>query len=590
MQEIPQATMCEEQSLRKLFELSRQLVLSLDLNDILQATVEGVATLTGLDSAAVYLLQDEDLRLFNTTPPLPPDFPDELRLAKIKEYPYMCRAIDTSAPVLIPDVLKVSVSPAEESTCKMRNVRTILFLPLIAETEVMGALIAGSTGTVHPVSDSEMDFAHTLANFAALAVKNAKLYQAGQQYVSELEYTIAERKRAEDEREKLRNQLVQSQKMDAIGQLAGGIAHDFNNMLCGIIGNAELLQSAITDEPLRNLVNEIITLGRRSADLIAQLLAFSRKGQNQIILIDLHQIIKEVISILKRTINPNIKIITDLQTAPCITEGDPAQIQSALLNLAVNARDAMPEGGTLSISTQIVNLDITCSQQYTCEPSPGAYIEIAMTDTGIGMNSATLEHIYEPFFTTKKLGEGTGMGLSAVYGTMKSHGGAINVTSKPGEGTTFKLYFPFIKLENRLISKESEDFESETIRSDIAASYHILIIDDEKSVAAITSEHLKNAGYKVTVFNDSLAALSFFKEHYHEISLVILDMMMPQLDGSAVYHSLSSIKPGIKVILVSGYSINGAVRALLNDGAQMFVQKPFYKSRLLKAVNKVLGN
>jgi CheY-like chemotaxis protein len=182
------------------------------------------------------------------------------------------------------------------------------------------------------------------------------------------------------------------------------------------------------------------------------------------------------------------------------------------------------------------------------------------------------------------------MGLSAVYGTMKSHGGAINVTSKPGEGTTFKLYFPFIKLENRLISKESEDFESETIRSDIAASYHILIIDDEKSVAAITSEHLKNAGYKVTVFNDSLAALSFFKEHYHEISLVILDMMMPQLDGSAVYHSLSSIKPGIKVILVSGYSINGAVRALLNDGAQMFVQKPFYKSRLLKAVNKVLGN
>lgn len=589
MQDTLQTAKSEEQSLRKLFELSRQLVISLDLDDILQATVDGVTTLTGLDSAAVYLIQDEDLRLFNTTPPLPPDFPDALRNAKIKEYPYMCRAIDTSAPVLIPDVLKVPVSPAEESTCKMRNVRTILFLPLIAETEVMGALIAGSTGIVHPVSDSEKDFAHTLANFAALAVKNAKLYQAGQQYVSELEYTIAERKRAEDEREKLRDQLVQSQKMDAIGQLAGGIAHDFNNMLCGIIGNAELLQSEITDKKLRNLVYEIITLGRRSADLIAQLLAFSRKGQNQIVLIDLHQIIEEVISILKHTINPNINITTNLQTTPCITEGDPAQIQSALLNLAVNARDAMPNGGTLSISTQIVNLDKLCSQQYTCEPSPGTYIEIAMTDTGIGMDSTTLEHIYEPFFTTKKLGEGTGMGLSAVYGTMKSHGGAINFISKPGQGTTFRLYFPFKELENYSISKEPEDFDTETLRSDIAASNHILIIDDEKSVAAITSEHLRNSGYKVTVFNDSLAALAFFKKHHRVISLVILDMMMPHLDGSAVYHSLSSIKPGVKVILVSGYSINGAVRSLLNNGAQMFIQKPFYRNRLLKAVSKVLA-
>lgn len=590
MQENQQPIVCEEQSLRKLFELSRRLVISLDLEDILQATVDGVATLTGLDTAVVYLLQDENLRLCNTTPPLPPDFPDELRYAQLKDYPYMCKAIDTSAPVLIPDVLSISISPAEESVCSMRNVRTLLFLPLIAETEVMGALIVGSTGSPHPISDSETDLSHTLANFAALAVKNARLYQTGQQYVSELEYTIAERKRAEAEKEKLRNQLVQSQKMDAIGQLAGGVAHDFNNMLCGIIGNAELLQSEITDKQLRNLVNEIITLGRRSADLIAQLLAFSRKGQTQIVLIDLHQIIGDVISILKHSIHPNIKITTKLQTTPCITEGDPAQIQSALLNLAINARDAMPEGGTLEISTRIVNLDAQSTPQYTCEPSPGSYIEIAMADTGIGMDSTTLEHIYEPFFTTKKLGEGTGMGLSAVYGTMKSHGGAISVISIPGQGTTFRLYFPFKELKDQLAPKEPESFKAKIPRSNISASEHILIIDDEKSVAAIASEHLRNAGYNVTVFNDSVAALSFFKEHHAVISLVILDMMMPQLDGSAVYHSLSSIKPGIRVILVSGYSINGAVRALLNNGAQMFIQKPFYRSRLLEAVGKMLGN
>ncbi len=591
MQENLPTAKSEEQGLRKLFELSRRLVISLDLDDILQATVEGVASLTGLDSAAVYLLQDENLRLSNTTPPLPSGFPDELRYARLKDYPYMCKSIDTSAPVLIPDVFDVSISPAEESICKMRNVRTLLFLPLIAETEVMGALIVGSIGLVHHISDSETDLSHTLANFAALAVKNARLYQAGQQYVSELEYTIAELKRAEAEKEKLRNQLVQSQKMDAIGQLAGGVAHDFNNMLCGIIGNAELLQSEIADKQLGKLATEIITLGRRSADLIAQLLAFSRKGQHQTVLIDLHQIIEEVISILKHTINPNIKITTNLQTTPCITEGDPAQIQSALLNLAVNARDAMPNGGTLSISTQVVNLDILDSQQYTCEPSPGSYVEIVIADSGIGMNSTTLEHIYEPFFTTKKMGEGTGMGLSAVYGTMKSHGGAINVISKPSKGTTFRLYFPYIELNEQTVTKEQDKFKAKTPSGhNTSASKHILIIDDEKSVATITSEHLRNAGYKVTAFNDSIAALSFFRKHHPVISLVILDMMMPEPDGSAVYHSLSSIKPGIRVILVSGYSINGAIRALLNNGAQMFIQKPFYRSRLLETVSKVLGN
>lgn len=589
MQENLHATQCKEQSLRKLFELSRRLVISLNLDDILQATVDGVATLTGLDTAAVYLLQNDKMRLCSTTPPLPPDFPDELRYAPLKEYPYLCKAIDSSAPVLIPDVVEVSISPAEELVAKMRNLRTILFLPLIAETEVMGALIVGSTNSPRSITNSEMDLSHTLANFAALAVKNARLYQAGQEYVAELEYTIAERKRAEIEREKLRKQLIQSQKMDAIGQLAGGIAHDFNNMLCGIIGNAELLQLGITDTSLRQLVGEIITISRRSADLIAQLLAFSRKGQNQNILINLHHIIEEAVSILKHSISRKIEITTDFQAFPCITEGDPAQIQSALLNLAVNARDAMPESGVLSISTRVVNLDVEICQQYTCEPSPGPFIEIAVSDTGIGMDAETLEHIYEPFFTTKKLGEGSGMGLSAVYGTMKTHGGAINVVSAPGQGTTFMLYFPLKELNDQRISEEPDHHRVESDYTSIAATNrHILIIDDEKSVANIASEHLRSAGYQVTVFTDSISALSFFREQHSKFSLVILDMMMPKLDGTAIYHSIKSISPGMRVILVSGYSINGATRALLDEGAQMFIQKPFYRVKLLDAVREVL--
>lgn len=588
MQENLQALNCKEQSLRMLFELSRRLVISLNLDDILQATVDGVTTLTGLNTAAVYLLQNNSMRLYNTTPPLPPDFPDELRYGILDNFPFMCKAIELSAPILIPDVKDVVLSPAEQSMIAMRNLRTLLFLPLIAETEVLGALIVGSTFNPISISDSETDLSHTLANFAALAVKNAKLYQVGQMYVAELEHTIAERKKAEEDREVLRNQLIQAQKMDAIGQLAGGIAHDFNNMLCGIIGNAELLKLELSDAVLLQLANEIVTIGRRSAGLISQLLAFSRKGQNQIVALDLHQIINEVVSILKHTINPKIEIKTDLQNNPSITEGDPAQIQSTLLNLAVNARDAMPDGGILTISTRYINIDAVNCHQYTCEPQPGQYIKISVTDTGIGMDAATLERIYEPFFTTKKQGEGTGMGLSAVYGIMKTHSGGINVISAPEHGTTFSLCFPFKDLSGKVVSEAKAQINTDQNYKSSANTKKIFIIDDEMSVARITAEHLRNAGYETEICTDSIAALSYFKVHHSSISLVILDMMMPKMDGSVTYHSLKSINPGIRVILVSGYCITGAVMALLNDGAHMFIQKPYYRNDLLHSVKEVL--
>jgi signal transduction histidine kinase/CheY-like chemotaxis protein len=575
-----------EQPLRKLFELSRKLVTSLNLNNTLQATVDGVSILTGLDSAAVYLLEGNMLRLGATTPPLPSDFPDELRYSSLKDFPHIGRSIDSATPVYIQDVANETLSQEEESVSKLRDIRTLLFLPLIAETEVLGALSVGSIGSPKPISNSAMDLSHTLANFAALAVKNARLYQAGQKHTAELEQTINECKLVETEREKLQEQLIQSQKMDAIGQLAGGIAHDFNNMLCGIIGHAELLYLSTSLEESHQLIKEIITISQRSADLISQLLAFSRKGQIQRIPVNLHKIVEEVVSILRHTISRNIEIKLDMQAAAFFTEGDPAQIQSTLLNLAVNARDAMPDGGILSLVTRNINLLESNCHQLSCQPTPGEYIELTVTDTGTGMDTATLERIYEPFFTTKKHGEGTGMGLSAVYGTMKSLGGAISVSSKTGQGTTFTLYFPF---KNQTV-KTAHDSEivhpgNCNISMDMKK---ILVIDDEETVASATARHLISAGYKVDFFTDSIAALSFFKDNHPAINLVILDMIMPKMDGPAIFNSLREIKPDVRFILSSGFSVNGAIQQLLNDGAQLFLPKPFRQDELIDAVCKAL--
>jgi signal transduction histidine kinase/CheY-like chemotaxis protein len=584
------ASQSEDQRLKKLFELSKQLIASFELDTILQATVEGVAILSGLDTAAVYLIEGEQLRLCNTTPPLPSQFPEDLRYATLKDYPFIIKAIDTAAPVLIPDIADVVLTPEERSVVELRNTRTLLFLPLIAETEVMGALIVGSIAKTTELSNTDTEFANTLANFAALAVKNARLFQDRQRYAEELEQTLEERTRAEEERKNLLEQLIQAQKMDAIGRLAGGIAHDFNNLLSGIIGLAELLHMETKDENVQGIAREIVAVGERSAELTAKLLAFSRKGKIQIVSVDIHKIVREVVSILKHTLSRSISVSIELSDVTLFTDGDPAQIQSALLNLAVNARDAMPDGGELTIRTRTLEVGENCAQPGMSGLKPGNYIEITVADTGTGMDDKTLEHIYEPFYTTKEPGKGTGMGLSAVYNTMKSHNGAISLSSKLGQGTVFKLYF----LKGTQNESESSAVNQFAVRSDntpvLKHSFmkKICIIDDEVVVAKIAAEHLRFVGYDVSIFIDSTEAISFFRENHPTVYLVILDMIMPRMDGSATYYALKQIDPEVKIILSSGYSVNGTVQELLDDGAKQFIQKPFRRKDLIEVVQKVL--
>jgi CheY-like chemotaxis protein len=324
--------------------------------------------------------------------------------------------------------------------------------------------------------------------------------------------------------------------------------------------------------------------------LTAQLLAFSRKGRYRTEAVDIHRVVDEVVSILKHTINRRIVIKKTFTAEPSYVQGDPSLIQSALLNLALNARDAMPESGEIFFYTEIVTFDDAFCKQNSFDLKPGYYLQISVTDSGVGMDAETLEHIYEPFFTTKKPGEGTGMGLAAVYGTMKIHGGAIGVYSEAGKGATFRLYFP-IGTPKTVSKGEREDASTgaEPQRSPVPNRDDlILVVDDEKMVAAVAAEHLRSAGYHVRVFTDSPAALSFFREKHTAVSLVILDMIMPALDEAEMYHAFKAVNPKIPAILSSGFSLNGATQALLDDGARAFIQKPFRRTHLLRTVRRVL--
>lgn len=579
----------DEPHFRKLFKFSRRLVASLDINEICQITVEGVATLAGLDTAAIYLTQGDMLRLQNTTPPLPPQFPEELRNAKLGDHPNIQKAIATSAPVFIPDATTAVLSAAEQSVFTIRNLSTVLFLPLIAESEVLGAFIVGSVGVCKPITEDQIDLSYMLANLAALAVKNARLFQQRQQYAAKLEQTLEERKKAEAERERLREQLLQVQKMDAIGQLAGGIAHDFNNMLCGIIGSAELIKGTASEAEVIQFAQEIITLGQRSGELTSQLLAFSRKGQIKCIPVALDTLAHEVVTILGRTISRNIEIKPTFNAQSSYTRGDPAQIQNAILNLGVNARDAMPNGGMLIMQTCCVDLTAESCRAILADLVPGRYIELLVVDTGVGMDTATLEHMYEPFFTTKKRGEGTGMGLSAVYGTMMMLGGAITVESSPWKGTTFKLYFPAHNPDASADTGEQQNGDAAPKTYGLEHPLQkILLVDDEEILTGIAARHLQNAGYKVLAFTDSLAALSYFTANQAVVALVILDLVMPGMDGVSLYRAIKAIKPEVGVILSSGFSLDAASQTLFRDEKLVFIQKPYLRHELIAAVGNVL--
>jgi two-component system cell cycle sensor histidine kinase/response regulator CckA len=389
---------------------------------------------------------------------------------------------------------------------------------------------------------------------------------------------ITERILSQREVRKLEQQLYHSKKMEAIGTLAGGIAHDFNNLLMGILGNASLILLQIdSSHPYYEKLKNIEKYVQNGADLTKQLLGFARGGKYEVKPTDLNKIVKNSSEMFGRT-KKEIVIYPKYQKNIWTVEIDRGQINQVLLNLYVNAWQAMPEGGNLYIQTKNIFLDENYVKPY--ELKPGRYVMISVTDTGVGMDETTQEMIFDPFFTTKEMGRGIGLGLASVYGIIKNHDGIINVDSKEGEGTTFNIFLP--TTEKKIIQEEPLP------ENLLKGAETILVVDDEDMIINICKHLLEEMGHKVLIAKSGKEALEIYEKNNDEIDMVILDMVMPDMGGGETYNKLKQINPEVKVLLASGYSIDGQASEILARGCNGFIQKPFHMENLSHKIREIL--
>ncbi|HTV57775.1 MAG TPA: response regulator [Verrucomicrobiae bacterium] len=389
---------------------------------------------------------------------------------------------------------------------------------------------------------------------------------------------------AEDitDRSVLEKQLLQAQKFEAIGQLAGGIAHDFNNMIGAILGWADIgLDETEPDSRLHRHFEKMRHQAERAAALTRQLLAFARRQILEPRNIDLNQSVTETLSLLEKVIGGNIEMKTHLAPDLAVVRADPTQVEQVLMNLCINARDAMPGGGAILIETSNAHFDDEyCASQPFARP--GSYSLLAVSDTGTGMDAATLDRIFEPFFTTKELGKGTGLGLATVYGIVRQHGGFVHVYSEPGHGTTFRIYLP----------SSSQPCDSPETVEDAAeirgGSEVILVAEDHDGLRELARETLTNLGYRVLLACEGEQAVREFHEHSLEIDILLLDVVLPKLSGSEVYSHISQSAPRIPVIFATGYSADLALPDQLRRAGITVLQKPYSPRTLARKVRDVL--
>ncbi|MDC7224353.1 MAG: response regulator [Spirochaetales bacterium] len=382
-----------------------------------------------------------------------------------------------------------------------------------------------------------------------------------------------------DEKERI-EQLRQSEKMDAIGQLAGGVAHDFNNMLGGISGASELLEMHLAEDSwaLQN-IDIIKNAAERAAGLTGKLLSFSRKGSHVSSTFDLHGLLRDVVAILERTLDRRIRIIYEPEAPDTMVSGDPSQLQSGFINICVNARDAMPEGGEIRIGTKNIFLDEEyCGVGKTL--TPGSYIQISLEDNGTGIPPEVQSRIFEPFFTTKEVGKGTGLGLAAVYGMVKDHRGDIRLYSEMGKGTVFHIYIPVVPDRKAFVPAAEGDV--------FRGNGTILVVDDEDIIRSTASMLLEHMGYTVLLAEDGKQGVAVYKENHHKIDLVILDMIMPVMNGRDAFGEIRKINPRARVILASGFSRNKDVERMFSKGLSGFIKKPYNRRELGRLLGEVL--
>lgn len=395
---------------------------------------------------------------------------------------------------------------------------------------------------------------------------------------------ITERKQAEELLRRRDEELRQSQKMEAVGRLSGGIAHDFNNLLGVIIGYSESIESRLApSDPLRKSAEEIRKAGERAASLTLQLLAFSRQQVLQPQILDLNALVTDMGKMLRRLIGMHIELTAKLATDLGQVKAEQSRIEQVIVNLVVNARDAMPEGGKLLIETSNLDVNESLASSFPFL-QPGPYVLLTVTDTGVGMDDSTRRHIFEPFFTTKGPGKGTGLGLATVYGVVKQSGGSVIVDSEPGKGSTFKIFLP--RTQESAVAPAPEEAPAKGS----TGTGTILLVEDEEALLNLTAERLTQSGYTVLPARDGIHALEVERSFHGTIDLLLTDVMMPRMGGLALARSISKLRPGMRIAFMTGHAEREAsFREALRAGAES-IQKPFSQDRLLRLVRQCLDS
>jgi two-component system cell cycle sensor histidine kinase/response regulator CckA len=387
------------------------------------------------------------------------------------------------------------------------------------------------------------------------------------------------------ERRHLEEQFRQSQKMEAVGRLSGGVAHDFNNLLGVIIGYAEFLQERIdTANPLRGSVEEILNAGKRAASLTRQLLAFSRQQVLDPKVLDLKAVVSDMEKLLRRLIGEDIELTTSLDPELGKVKADQGQLEQVVMNLAVNARDAMPQGGKLTIRVENTVLDQDYVRRYPYPVQPGPYVLLMVTDTGVGMDAETKARAFEPFFTTKEKGKGTGLGLSTVYGVVKQSGGYIDVESALGQGTTFKIFLPRVH-EPARVERQHAEAPAKAMGNEV-----ILIAEDETALRTLTATTLELSGYKVLQAKDGLEALEVSRKHAGHIDLLLTDIVMPGMGGRALAEELGRERTDIRIVYMSGYTGQAVGSQGPVEPGNFYLHKPFTRQALTQKIREALDS
>jgi two-component system cell cycle sensor histidine kinase/response regulator CckA len=378
----------------------------------------------------------------------------------------------------------------------------------------------------------------------------------------------------------LEQQVLQAQKMESLGTLAGGIAHDFNNILAGILGYASFLKSKLSsDHDFFQYVDTIERSAVRAAGLTSKLLAFTRGDKVNHKPLNINRLIRETLEIIRHTIDKSISVDTKLDVSLPTFVGDAGQIQQVVMNLCVNARDAMGGGGRLSIATETAWVG-KADPQVPSDAKPGSYVKIVVSDSGTGMGKDVLARIFDPFFTTKAMGQGSGLGLSVVYGIVKGHEGFVTVSSQPGRGSKFNVFFP-VSGKPEILDKIS----TSTLRG---RDELIFVIDDEKDIRSFIREVLQSHGYRILLAANGEQAIGIYKKHSQGIDLVILDMVMPGMSGEETFLKMKEINPKIRAMLSTGFSHDGRVSDILSKGVMGFIQKPYDFNQLLAKLRQIL--